>query len=111
MCVQLASATEDAICGQLLGALRVRTIAEGGPQNYAQAGRSAESGKKLEEIWQAGQREMLSISTDSGLIVAKKSGNLVIYDEPDLVIEMICGLLEQVRGGGLKASKIVTRLY
>ncbi|MFD3269230.1 alpha/beta fold hydrolase [Paenibacillus dendritiformis] len=93
---QLAAATEDAIRGQRLGALPVRIIARGIPQNYAQAGISPEGGQKLEEIWQAGQREMLNISTDSELIVAKKSGHMVIHDEPELVVEVVRGLLDEV---------------
>lgn len=38
---------------------------------------------------------MLNISTDSELIVAKKNGHMVIHDEPELVVEVIRGLLDQ----------------
>ncbi|NEN83947.1 alpha/beta fold hydrolase [Paenibacillus elgii] len=89
----LAGTTEDAVRGQNLGSLPVKIIARGLPQNYAAFGISEEGGKRLEEIWQAGQRNMLKISTDSELIIAKQSGHMVIHDEPGLVIETIRSLL------------------
>lgn len=89
----LAYKTEDAIRGQNLESIPVRIIARGLPQNYAQAGISDDIGKELESIWQAGQRNMLNISEDSELIVASKSGHMVIHDEPDLVIQTILQLL------------------
>ncbi|WP_410769530.1 alpha/beta fold hydrolase [Fontibacillus sp. BL9] len=90
----LAGTTEDAIRGQQLGALPVRVIARGLAQDYAQAGISEEGGRELESIWQAGQRKMLEISTDSRLIVAEKSGHMVIHDQPGLVVETIRNLLK-----------------
>ncbi|MCU6791346.1 alpha/beta hydrolase [Paenibacillus sp. WQ 127069] len=92
---KLANSTEDAIRGQNLDTLPVRIIARGVPQDYAKAGVSEDNGKRLEEIWQAGQRELLKISTSSQLIVAKKSGHMVIHDEPSLVVETILSLLER----------------
>lgn len=76
-----------------MGALPVRIIARGPPQNYAQAGLSADIGRKLEAIGQAGQRSMLDLSTDSKLIIAERSGHMVIHDQPELVVETILSLL------------------
>ncbi|GIO84159.1 hypothetical protein J25TS5_10910 [Paenibacillus faecis] len=90
----LAWTTEEALRGQRLGELPVRVIARGLPQNYAQAGISEEAGRKLEAIWQAGQRKMLELSTDSRLIVAEKSGHMVIHDQPELVVETVRSLLK-----------------
>lgn len=90
----LAWTTEEAIRNQHFGELPVRVIARGLPQNYAQAGISEEGGRKLEAIWQAGQRKMLELSTDSRLIVAEKSGHMVIHDQPELVIDTIRSLLK-----------------
>ncbi|WP_334076725.1 alpha/beta hydrolase [Paenibacillus sanfengchensis] len=90
----LAWTTEEALRGQRLGNLPVRVIARGLPQNYAQAGISEESGRKLEAIWQEGQRKMLDISTDSQLIVAERSGHMVIHDQPELVVETVRSLLK-----------------
>ena len=92
---ELAYSTEDAIRGQRLGSLPVRIIARGLPQDYAQAGISEAGGRKLEEIWQSGQRQMLEISTDSKLIVAEQSGHMVIHDQPELVVETILDILRK----------------
>lgn len=89
----LASSTEDAIRGQTFGALPVRIIARGLPQDYASFGFSEAGGKQLEAIWQAGQRSMLNLSTDSELTIAKQSGHMIIHDQPELVIETIRSLL------------------
>ncbi|KKO55100.1 alpha/beta fold hydrolase [Paenibacillus sp. DMB20] len=92
----LAHTTEDAIRDQNLGSLPVKIIARGVMPDVSKAGISAEGGRKIEEIWQAGQRNMLNISTDSQLIVAKKSGHYVIHDEPDLVVNVIRSLFDKV---------------
>ncbi|WP_200905989.1 alpha/beta fold hydrolase [Paenibacillus sp. IHB B 3415] len=91
----LASSTEDAIRGQTLGSLPVKIIARGLPQDYAAFGMSEESGRRLEAIWQAGQRNMLNLSSNSELIVAEKSGHMVIHDQPELVVRAILSVLEE----------------
>ncbi|MGG4144018.1 alpha/beta hydrolase [Paenibacillus algorifonticola] len=92
---ELAYLTEDAIRGQQLGNLPVKIIARGVPQDYASFGISEDGGKKLEDIWQAGQREMLNISSDSELIIAEKSGHMVIHDEPELIVQTIRSMLSR----------------
>ncbi|MHA6531331.1 alpha/beta fold hydrolase [Paenibacillus sp. BAC0078] len=91
---KLASSTEDAIRGQNLGDLPVKIIARGMAPDYPASGISSESGRKIEAIWQAGQREMLKISSNSELIVAEKSGHYIIHDEPELVIKTIRTLVQ-----------------
>ncbi|MEK4514816.1 alpha/beta hydrolase [Paenibacillus sp. FSL H8-0122] len=91
----LASSTEDAIRGQHFGALPVKVIARGQPQDYASFGISGEGGRRLEAIWQEGQRNMLKLSSNSELIVAEKSGHMVIHDQPELVIQTILSVLEE----------------
>ncbi|WP_433744501.1 alpha/beta fold hydrolase [Paenibacillus amylolyticus] len=88
-----AHSTEDAIRDQTLGAIPVRIIARGRPQDYASAGIPIEIGQKLESIWQSGQRKMLNISKDSRLITATRSGHMVIHDEPELVVKTIIELM------------------
>lgn len=92
----LAYTTEDAIRGQKLGSIPVRVIARGLPQNYAQAGISTEVGQQLEAIWQAGQRNMMNLSSDSKLIIAEQSGHMVIHDEPELVVKTILELVSNI---------------
>ncbi|AIQ18183.1 alpha/beta hydrolase [Paenibacillus sp. FSL H7-0357] len=93
----LAHTTEDAIRGQNLGSLPVRILSRGIPQDYAGFGFSEAAGKKLEDIWQKGQRKMLDLSTDSKQTVATHSGHMIIHDEPDLVIQTIRSLLTQLQ--------------
>ncbi|PQP82275.1 alpha/beta hydrolase [Paenibacillus sp. PCH8] len=88
-----AHSTEDAIRGQRLGSIPVRIIARGRPQDYASAGIPVDIGQKLESIWQSGQRNMLNISKDSQLIVATRSGHMIIHDEPELVVKTILELI------------------
>lgn len=93
---KLVYTSEDAIRGQNLGNLPVRVIARGLPQDYAAFGFSKEGGEKLEEIWQNGQRNMLGISSKSKLIVAEKSGHMVMEDQPELVTKVILDLLQDL---------------
>lgn len=94
---EMAVSVEDAIRGQQLGDLPVRVIARGLPQDYASFGISKLGGEKLEQIWQDGQRNMLSISKDSELIVAEKSGHMVMANEPDLVSDVILELIQSLK--------------
>ncbi|WP_341348118.1 alpha/beta hydrolase [Paenibacillus sp. FSL H3-0469] len=89
----LASSTEDAIRGQNFGSLPVKVIARGLPQDYASFGVSEDAGRRLEAIWQEGQRSMLNLSSNSELIVAEKSGHMIIHDQPELVVQTILGML------------------
>lgn len=90
---KMSSLTEDAIRGQHLGDLPVRIIARGIAPDYAGAGISEAGGKKLEDIWRAGQVAMLDISTDSRMILAEQSGHMVMDSEPDLIVDAILELL------------------
>lgn len=90
---RLAYMTEDSIRGQQLGNLPVRIITRGIAADYVTAGISEEGGRKLEAIWQAGQREMLDISSDSKQIIAESSGHMIIHDQPELVVDTIRELL------------------
>ncbi|WP_339219245.1 alpha/beta hydrolase [Paenibacillus sp. FSL H8-0332] len=89
----LASSTEDVIRGQHFGSLPVKVIARGLPQDYASFGISGEGGRRLEAIWQEGQRNMLKLSSNSELIVAENSGHMVIHDQPELVVQTIRRML------------------
>lgn len=90
---RVAYMTEDAIRGQQLGHLPVRIIARGVAPDYASAGISEEGGRKLEALWQEGQRAMLDISTNSELIIAETSGHMIMHDQPELVVEIVRELI------------------
>ncbi|WP_410453336.1 alpha/beta fold hydrolase [Paenibacillus alvei] len=94
---KLIDSVENAVRGQKLGDMPVRVIPRGIPHPYSSTGISEEAAKKLEEIWQKGQRRMLNISSNSELIVAAKSGHMVIDDEPQLVVDVIREVLASVK--------------
>ncbi|MCF2716751.1 alpha/beta hydrolase [Paenibacillus sp. UKAQ_18] len=104
----LASTTEDAIRGQHLGNLPVRVIARGIQQDLTQFGISKRGNNQIEQSWQIGQREMLNISTNSKLIVAKKSEHMIIHDQPDLVIQVIRELITNTSHFQSTTSKAYT---
>lgn len=91
--------TERALRGQDLGALPVRVIARAVPQDYASAGIDAATGRRLEDIWQDGQRRMLHLSSDSTLVVAGGSGHMVPTERPDLVADVVRSLVKELRDG------------
>ncbi len=92
---RLSSLTEDAIRGQRLGDLPVRIIARNIAPDYAAAGISDEGGGQIEEIWRDGQRRMLELSTNAELIIAERSGHMVMQDEPELVMNTILDLINR----------------
>lgn len=90
---------ENAIRNQNLNSIPVRIITHATPNDATAFGMSKESSQQLEQIWQAQQRDMLQLSTDSELIVAEKSGHMVMHDEPDLVIDVIKNLMRKTSLG------------
>ncbi|QIK62995.1 alpha/beta hydrolase [Leucobacter viscericola] len=46
-------------------------------------------GTQLDEIWVAGQKEWLALSSDSNMVVAKTSGHYIYNDQLDLVVDTI----------------------
>lgn len=91
---KLLAEAEQALRNQRLGSLPVKIITHGIPNDATAFGMSAEASHKLEDIWQAQQRDMLRLSTESELIVAERSGHMVMHDEPDLVIEAIKRIIQ-----------------
>ncbi|MBP1904705.1 pimeloyl-ACP methyl ester carboxylesterase [Paenibacillus turicensis] len=91
----LAYLTEELIAEQNLGELPVKIIARGIAPNYASLGISKEGGKQLEQIWMEGQQQMLAISSNTEMIIAEASGHYVMWDQPELLIDMILGLIER----------------
>lgn len=93
---KMSGLVEDAIRGQKLGDLPVKVIARGMSPDYEATGISKKSGQQIEDIWRAGQRSMLSISSDSEFIVAEKSGRVVMDDEPELIKDVILKLVQSL---------------
>lgn len=93
----LAHTTEDSIRGQDLGNLPVKVIARGIAPDYAGSGISQQAGEQIEQIWSNGQKEMLSISSQAEYILAEQSGHYVMWDQPELIINVITDLIAELQ--------------
>ncbi|WP_432540660.1 alpha/beta fold hydrolase [Kineococcus sp. SYSU DK002] len=89
--------TEDRVRGQFLGDLPVAVVARGRAQDYAAAGIDAATGRRLEEVWQDGQRRLLGLSSRTRLSVATGSGHLVPREEPAAVLDAVRWVLARAR--------------
>ncbi|WP_432512492.1 alpha/beta fold hydrolase [Kineococcus sp. SYSU DK001] len=92
-------ATEDRVRGQVLGDLPVAVVARGLAQDYAAAGIDAGTGRRLEEVWQDGQRRLLDLSTRTRFRVAAGSGHLVPREQPAAVLDAVRWVLAQIGRG------------
>ncbi|TWT00509.1 alpha/beta fold hydrolase [Planomicrobium sp. CPCC 101079] len=88
---------EDSIRDQTLGGLPLTIITHGIPTDATAVGISAENSREMEKTWQEQQKQLLALSTDSKLIVAKNSGHFVMEDEPELVFGAIKERIEQAK--------------
>ncbi len=60
---------------------------------------TATFGYAEEPVWQAGQADFVTFSTNSRQIVAELSGHYIMDTEPELVIDAILWVLDEVRAG------------
>ena len=51
----------------------------------------------LDKVWLDLQKEYVSLSTDSSLILAEHSGHFIHQDEPQVVIDAILKLVDKAR--------------
>lgn len=58
----------------------------------------SEQAEQAEQIWQVLQAELANLSANSRLTVAEKSGHSIQIDQPDLVVDAIHQIVEDVRG-------------
>lgn len=79
-----------------LGDLPLSIVTHGIPIDSTPFGLTQEQSDQIEEIWQEQQKELLKLSTNSKLIIAKDSSHLVMNDEPELVIEVVKNMIEEV---------------
>lgn len=77
-----------------LGETPVRVIAHG-RRAGSEAGVPPGLEEEVEAAWQAMQRDLLTISTDSRLLVAEHSGHDIHVEQPDLIVDMIREILER----------------
>ncbi|WP_260471805.1 alpha/beta hydrolase [Bacillus salinus] len=89
--------TEDAIRNQSLGDIPLRILTHGQPEDLTLVGLTQEQSQIMEDVWQQQQEQTLQISSNSQLIVAKNSGHYIIHDEPQLVIDVIKDVVDQIK--------------
>jgi hypothetical protein len=88
-----------------LGDLPLTVLSAGltADEEYAQMG-GAKSGisrevyAKVYEANQEMQKDLTSFSTQGQQVIATESGHMIHYDQPELVIDAIRTIVEQVRG-------------
>ena len=85
---------EDDIRQQSLGDLPMTIVTHGIPIDGTLLGLTKEQGHQVEQIWQSEQKQMLDLSTNSQLIVAKNSGHNIMTDEPELVVDLVKKMIE-----------------
>ena len=62
-------------------------------------GLSAQVNQKADMAWQEAQSQLLSLSTDSELVVATGSGHNIHLERPELIAEIIHDLVERTHSG------------
>ncbi|WKA54720.1 alpha/beta fold hydrolase [Planococcus shixiaomingii] len=88
---------ENSIRNQSLGSIPLTIITHGIPSDATGFGISSKDNKRMEEVWQEQQKQLLDLSTDSKLVIAEKSGHFVMDDEPELVFNAIKEQIEQTK--------------
>lgn len=80
-----------------LGEIPLVVIRHGQPQSVP--GMPEAVNQAYEEAWQQIQSEHAALSTNGRLLVAERSGHMIHYDQPELVVEAIRQVVQAVRGG------------
>jgi pimeloyl-ACP methyl ester carboxylesterase len=57
----------------------------------------ADQAIKAEQVWQEQQADLATLSSNSRLLVAEKSGHAIQIDQPELVVAAIKQIAENVR--------------
>lgn len=79
-----------------LGNIPLTVIRHGIPDLFASM--PAEQAKRAEKVWQELQTDLAKLSSNSQMLVAKKSGHGIQIDQPGLVVDAIRQMVETVRG-------------
>jgi pimeloyl-ACP methyl ester carboxylesterase len=83
-----------------LGSLPLAVLVHGPDSAHTQAmwaGLPEDLIPKLEQVWLDLHKELAAFSSDSQLIVAKKSGHIIQNDEPQVVIDAILDQVDKAR--------------
>ena len=79
-----------------LGNIPLIVIRHGIPDLFTRL--PTEQAKQAEKIWQELQAELAKLSSNSRMLVAKKSGHVIQVDQPGIVVDAIHQMVNTVRG-------------
>jgi pimeloyl-ACP methyl ester carboxylesterase len=90
-------ALEESIRNQSLGSMPLTVVTHGIPIDGTAFGIPASDNQTMEDVWQEQQKQLLQLSSDSKLIVAKKSSHSIMIDEPDLVVDVVNNMIDRIK--------------
>lgn len=86
-----------------------RTNIELAKREAIDSNRSIENAIALAQTEQVLQQELAALSSNNRHIIAERSGHFIMYDQPDLVIDAVTGMLKKL--GGNKSEVHNTSLH
>jgi pimeloyl-ACP methyl ester carboxylesterase len=92
----IAESDEQLSATGSLGNMPLIVIRHGIPDLFANM--PAEQAKQAEKVWQELQVDLASLSTDSQILLAEKSGHAIQVDQPILAVDAIHQMVNTVRG-------------
>jgi pimeloyl-ACP methyl ester carboxylesterase len=85
----------------VLGDLPLTVLSQGAePQAVQAMGISLEQARAERAVWDELQQELTALSSRGRRIVAERSGHAVQLQQPQLVIDAVVEMVEELRGGG-----------
>ncbi|HNN14879.1 MAG TPA: alpha/beta hydrolase, partial [Anaerolineales bacterium] len=82
-----------------LGDIPLTVIRHGIPDLFASM--PAEQSRQAEIVWQELQMELGTLSSNSQLMVAEKSGHGIQIDQPDIVVDAIRQMVASIRSASV----------
>jgi len=88
-----------------LGDLPLFVLSQGNePRGDAQTGQTDEAARSQREVWDQLQLELAALSSRSERRIASRSGHIIQFEQPELVIQAIDDMVEMIRGESLVAE-------
>ncbi|MBO8156810.1 MAG: alpha/beta hydrolase [Bacillaceae bacterium] len=80
-----------------LSNLPLTVISHGVPTDHTGYGFTAEENAAIERAWQDAQKKLARQSEQGKYVVAEDSGHIIMLDQPEIIIEEILNMVEQIR--------------
>jgi TRAP-type C4-dicarboxylate transport system substrate-binding protein len=91
--------TEDQVRAQrVLGDTPLVVITHGKKMFFGRL--SEDEQQLLEDAWQEAQHESTRLSTQGRLVVAEKSGHIIQFEQPEVIVEAVEEMVKVVRTSG-----------